>query len=159
MLLWACIHAHRDPLDCTYRWYRWYKVQALQRSSRVSHYKATSALQELACSARMHADCSSPLALRSNRGGNACEGREVVTSAASSRVWRPYSCRRVLMDSILLSCRSYLQPKQTYCFSAAQIKWKYNSRICSCTELSCALEAYSHKVLQCLIFCMAVHSL
>lgn len=34
--------------------------------------------------------------------------RGVCTSAASSRVWRPYSCLRVLMDSILLSCSSYL---------------------------------------------------
>ncbi len=36
-----------------------------------------------------------------------------LTSAASSLVWRPYSCRLVLIDSILLSCSSYLQVYST----------------------------------------------
>ena len=54
--------------------------------------------------------------------------RGVCTSAASSRVWRPYSCLRVLMDSILLSCSSYLHTSfeiitciATFCVDVSQI--------------------------------------
>ena len=97
-----------------------------------------------------HLSSQEPVVSTRAKAGNQ---RIELTSAASSRVWRPYSCLLVLIDSILLSCNSYLHSarmmavevigREALSHVKAEIVKKHTHTSCICEGLYGLLTALS----------------